>query len=244
MKLFGLAEWNGFLTDQEVKQWCGRFMHQASFVLPDKEVEPRRMEEIGLMQVPNVPVVKMSKSEYVDAFFEKGTIQLGTYRYFREFGHNEIGDSTEGHVVLFADGFGRSAIGRFEDDDRDYVFCSYIGQPDPDVISKFGYDSHFVIDDVEGFALAVQRKLSAPSICFGRCVYSPHKAMRSFLPEGTSFRRIDKNIIQNFGVARHFIKPDEFSHQREFRILWNLPEGVAQTPLKIDCPEAVQFCSR
>jgi len=244
MKLFGLANFGHILTNSQVAQWCGRMVYQKSFVLLHEEVQPLNAASIKLMQVPKRPIIKMSNEYHVDNFFATGKLRLGAYSYFRSFGHKEVGDVLEGQVVLYGQDYLGSAVGRFEDDDRDYIFCTYLGEPDPDIILRFGYDSAFQINDLQAFSDAIQRCLNANKYSFGTCVYGAEKVLKGQLSSHVNFKTINNKLVDMIGEARHFIKPDNFAHQNEFRIVWRMPTLPLKTPLDIVCPEAVKYCSK
>ena len=63
---------------------------------PEKHAEIVYDTEIPLDQTPITRVIKMSNREHVERFFDDGTLQLGDFRYFNNFDHEEIGDRSEG----------------------------------------------------------------------------------------------------------------------------------------------------
>jgi hypothetical protein len=79
------------------------------------------------MQIPDVPLVKIAKAEHVDAFSEEGVLQLGSFQYFNQYDHEEIGDAEEGVVVLLAERDGFTAAGRYGGGYDNYIFLHVCG---------------------------------------------------------------------------------------------------------------------
>jgi len=244
MRLYGYLWIARELDEIEVSQVCGWYVHgkkQGDRLGVEECVVPVDERQINLMSVPDQTIVKMSKKQHVDSFMKTGELQLGTYDYYNKIGHNEIGDDQEGQTVLLGQRQGFTAAGKFAGGFDSYIFCTYLGTPDANVLDRFGYDSGFIIKDPKKFTHAIQEIIGAQNFSFGCCAYSEHKALRGRLSPDHSFERLDHRTMEMVGEARHFLKPDSYSHQREFRFTWRITEDVAQ-PLLVRCPEAVQFC--
>lgn len=210
---------------------------------PILDMSPVYEDDIKLMEVPERPIIKMTKSEYVDNFFETGSLQLGSFEYYANHENDEVRDKLEGDVVLIAQRDNFTAAGRFGGGFDHYIFCTFLGDPDPEVLAKFGYDSGFIITDPDGFAKAIKKTLGAKKHEYAACRYNHHKVLRGLINPNFDMMRIDHRTIEMLGTARHFIKPSEFAHQSEFRFTWKMPQDVSQ-PIIVTCPEAIQFCER
>lgn len=246
MKLFGHMWIDRNLTEVEIRKLCGLYvlgLPNLEDYRYNMEVTPIKESAIQCMAIPDVPILKMTKQQYVDDFFGTGRLQLGSFEYYSRYDHGEIGDREEGEVVLVAEGNNFTAAGKYAGGFDNYLLCTYLGEPDPETLEKFGYDGGFIIKDPERFAMAIQKALGALSHEYANCAYNPHKAIRGKMQPGFTIERIDHRTIEMISTARHFIKPDRFAHQREFRFTWKMPHDV-NDPYMIECPEAIQYCER
>ncbi|WP_253449667.1 hypothetical protein [Halomonas sp. Y3] len=246
MKLFGHMWIARNLTETEIRKLCGFLalgLPNLDAYQNSMEVTPVDESAISRMEVPDMPIVKMAKKDHVNSFFEEGKLQLSSFEYYSRHDHGEIGDRLEGDVILLAERENFTTAGRFAGGFDHYLFCTYLGDPNPETLAKFEYDSGFIIRDPAGFATAIQRALGAKIHEYASCVYSSHKALRGKVQPGFTIDRIDHHTIEMVSSARHFVKPDHFSHQREFRFTWQMPHDVSE-PFIITCPEAIQYCDR
>lgn len=234
------------LSDFELRGLCGVIVHDRSFDQPIKTeqfVEPIPETRFELNVVPQEPIIKLGKKEHVDAFFESGKLQLGSYAYYNTFEHPEIGDNQEGIVTLLAKTDFGIIGGKYGSGFNQYMFCASIGSPDCETMEKFGYDSGFIINDPIRFSNAIAESIHAASSTFGRCVYHPHKAILGFPKDVVNRNKLSHDSGKIVTAAQHFIKPERYSHQKEFRFLWEQSLDVNE-PKILDCPLARQYCSR
>ena len=158
------------------------------------------------MAFPNRKIVKMSKRKYIDQFFNKGILQLGTYETFRKSSNTEIGDKDEGLVTLIGQTDGKTAWGRFQSSDNAYIFCTYLGIPEKELLDSFGYDDCFIVNDPQGFLSAISNSLGAISSSYGKCVYCEDRALLGEITPEHSFQDLNSLTVEMIGNARHFVK--------------------------------------
>jgi len=242
LRLYGYGWIDRALSSLEVSQLVTYYAQASSSETITELIEPAQEDDIELMVVPSQRVAKMTKKKYLDDFFDRGILQLGTYDFFRNAGNIEVRDDQEGFVTLVGRGVDSTAWGRFMCGGDNYLFCTYLGDPDPAVLNAFEYDSCYFINDSRGFANAVQIALDAQNYSFGKCVYCEENAIIGGLKPEHSFERIDHRTVEMIGEAMNFVKPMRYSHQLEFRFVWKMPAYVRGT-LVVECPNAVQFCS-
>jgi len=233
------------LSDFELRLLCGAIVRDAPFDQPIKTeqfVEPIPETRFELNVVPQEPIIKLSKKKYVDAFFESGELQLGCFNYYRKYDHTEIGDNQEGTATLLAktEDFGIIA-GKYGSGFNQYMFCTYIGIPDRETMENLECDSGFIINDPIGFSNAIAESICAASSTFGRCVYHPHKAILGFPKDANSYK-LSHESGKIVTAAQHFIKPERYSYQKEFRFLWEQSLDVNERKI-FDCSSARQYCS-
>jgi len=233
------------LSDFELQALCWAIVHNTPFSSSPKAgqlIKPIPEKRFKLGIVPQEPIIKLGKKEHVDAFFENGTLQLGSYAYYNSFDHSEIGDSQEGIVTLLAKTPLGVIGGTYGSGYNQRIFCASVGNPDVKTMKKFGYDSGFRIDDPIGFSNAVSESIEAASHTFGRCLYRPHKAVLGFPRHTVNLSEISHRSAEIVNAAKHFIKSESYSHQKEFRFLWEQSADVNGAEV-FDCSSARQYCS-
>lgn len=200
--------------------------------------------DIRINQRPPEKIFKLARAEHVDAFFNDGTIQLGTVRHYARHENPEIGDKYEdAPMVLIGERIGYTRAVAVEGGYDHYVFCAMLGDADKMTADGFGYDSIFEITDPYGFLSAIGNCIRSKSGSFGRCNYTSYKAMKGIVNKAMRTDRIDRSLIEILGSARNFLKPIKFKHQRELRFTWQMPHET-DAPIIIKCPSAVQFARR
>lgn len=231
------------LSDYDLNRLCGYLARER----PSKEsrsVEPIPETRFELNLVPNESIVKLSKKKYVDAFFDSGQLQLGSFIHYAKFDHNEIGDNQEGITTLLAKTSSGVIGGTYGSGFNQYVFCTSIGDTDHETMEKFGYDDGFIINDPEAFSKAIAKSIGARAFTFGRCVYHSHKAVLGFPKDAdVNSGRLSHESGEIVTSAKYFIKPERYSHQKEFRFLWETSSDINDAKV-FDCSSAIQYCSR
>lgn len=233
------------LSDYELRRLCGALVHDLPFdsVKPSQLVKPVPERRFKLGVVPQAPIVKLSRKEHVDAFFETGALQLGSFNYYNGFDHSEIGDSQEGVVTLVARTPFGVIGGKYGTGYNQSVFCALVGEPDKTVMRRFGYDSGFIITDPNGFSGAVAESMGAAWRTFGQCVYRAHKAVLGFPGKEVNRYEVSHRTGQIVNAGKHFIKPERYLHQKEFRFLWEMSADV-EGAFVVDCSAARRYCAR
>lgn len=232
------------LSEYELKGLCGALVHDAPFDEPVKSSQfvkpvPERRFRIGV--APQVPIVKLAKKEHVDAFFKDGALQLGSFSYYNQFDHPEIGDNQEGIVTLVAKTPFGVMGGKYGSGYNQHMLCAFLGDIDLVTMKRFGYDSAFVINNPHGFSLAVAKSIGANNFTFGQCLYRRHKAVLGFPGDVVSRNEISHRTADIVKAAKYFIKPDKYSHQKEFRFLWEQPSDIEEADI-FDCSPAIKYC--
>lgn len=234
------------LDDTQIREASGALVHGLPLDQPipkEKYAETVNEEQIYLNAIPSRPVIKMAKKKDVDSFFLNGTLRLGTFSYYNRFDHEEIGDTTEARFILVGRKPSSTAFTEIAGGFNNYVFCCFSGEVDERCIRRFGYDDSYEIIDVAGFSRAISKKLDATGYCWSECVYSKDKVIVGRLNESFRFDVLSAHLINLANEAKYFVKPNTYSHQSEFRLLFQVESDVDE-PIDLDCPEAVQFCRR
>lgn len=198
------------------------------------------------MKSPKGRVIKMAKKEHIDSFFNEGILQLGTFKYYKRMENSEIGDSSEGDYIVVGRHPFSTRILEMEGGLNNYVFCCYDGEPEPEIIERFGYDDCFEITDLEGFSNAIEKSLDAVKSYKSKCLYKKDKVLIGNLPLDYDFNAVLIDIkLDMYNEAKYFIKFPIYEHQNEFRFIWQMQNNEeVEEPLIIHCPEAIEYCRR
>jgi hypothetical protein len=161
---------------------------------------------------------------------------------FNAYDHPEIGDNEEGIVTLVAKTPFGVIGGKYGCGFNQRLFCTSVGGIDQTPMCRFGYNSGFVIADPRGFSEAIAASISASSYSFGQCLYNQHMAVLGFPGNDVNRQELSHRTGQIVNAGKHFIKQERYSHQKEFRFLWDLPSDVTGAMI-FDCSSARQYCS-
>tara|TARA_R100000388_G_scaffold90278_1_gene71552 strand:+ start:102 stop:836 length:735 start_codon:yes stop_codon:yes gene_type:complete len=232
------------LSKFELQGLCGALVHDTKFdqqLKPWQFVKPVPERRFKLGKIPQEPIVKLSKRIHVENFFRTGSLQLGSFDYYNSYDHPEIGDIEEGLVTLLAKTPFGVMGGKYGSGYNNRMFCTYLGNADRKTMQRFGYDDGFVITHPAQFAEAIAESVGARSFTFGQCLYRPHKAVLGFPGSDVDRHQLSHRSGEIVKAGKYFIKRDRYSHQREFRFLWELPEDVSGAEI-FDCSSARQYC--
>ncbi len=235
-----------FVPNDEISAITGAMINNLMFDEPvpkEKLAEITLEEEFDDLTEPKDQLIKMTKKKFVDSFFENGTIRLGTFRDFAQSENNEIGDKSEGSLIVVGRDSQMTGFARIASGFNNFVFCTYIGKPDPELIQNFEYDDYYIINDPEGFANAIADRLACPTIYRSGCLYRTNKVLVGTPPPNFDFYSLSAELRNLVNKSQYFIKPLKFKPQREYRFIWELDEDV-DDPFVFNCPEAIKYCSR
>lgn len=242
LKLFSAAAIERYLSEPELLGVAADLYEKCTGTkVPHWWFQLRDENEILLNQVPGERIIKMTKRIHLDGFLSDGTLQLGTAIYYAGHENPEVGDPMESApIVLIGERLGYTQAVAVQGGLDHFLFCAALGEPDEEIMRNFGYDACYEVTQPAAFAAAVQDALDAQGGAFGRCLYTPYRALRGAISEQASLMRIDHRLMDMLGSARNFLKPKRFEGQREFRFTWKMPAEKHGT-LLIKCPEAIAF---
>lgn len=188
-------------------------------------------------------IIKMSKTEHIDSFFEDGSIQLGSFKYYQQFDNPEIGDKSEGSFIIVGCNSKSTTFAVVGGGFNNYLFCTYNGDPDPEIIQKFGYNDYFEIINISGFQHAVEQTLKSVFSLGSICQYRQMKVLVGNADENFNLYNLSGGLINLVNYSKYFLKISDFHHQQEYRLLWTVPYDLNDKVI-IKCPEAIQYCRR
>lgn len=199
------------------------------------------------------------EKQYVDSFFDSGLLRLSSFEAFSKHKDEQRLDSSEGKGIIThvnSEGTGQTIMAAVGQGHNCYVLCSATFYA-TEIADDFAADSGFRINDVLGFANAVSRQIPGfVAGLEGPCHYLQKKVLDRDVghvdldsmrvsPESKNID-MDKLMQTVFGMAGDdlfFIKHSKYASQNEYRLLWSTINKMA-THIDIECPEAIQFCTR
>lgn len=199
-----------------------------------------------------VPLLtRQMKTEYVEAFFQDGTLRLSSFEVFRKHPDELRRDSQEGKIVMEIEApNGKTSIIGANGQEA-YVMCASTVET---ALPDDGSISAFRILDTVSFANAISGQI--PGFLGGTeglCSYRDNTMLRkrdsrpiSPPQEAADAERWfeeQQRYIGGHSIDAFFVKESRFSHEAEYRFIW-FASGAHKEYLDIKCPAAVQFCER
>jgi hypothetical protein len=210
-----------------------------------------------------LPIVyRYMDKKYIDLFFDKGLIRLGSFLKFQEYPDEIRGDVSEGKGAIKSkseDGF--QVVGVTEVGNDAYIFCTSIIESE-ELKKEFQTDGCFRIKDPLGFSLAMANSILGFSHSVqGLCNYQDFRlvdkpingmSVKDFTNEAGEliiggpkmFQRLGEMVGD--GTDLMFLKEKKYQKQAEYRFIWkiNTQYFELQKYIDVECKEAIQFCER
>ena len=158
-------------------------------------------------------VFRFMDKEYVDKFFEDGSLRLSSFAKFSQHEDEERKDDGEGKAistltdgkmtVILASQFGASS----------YVLCGSISSA-PTVSEGFG-PSAIVIEDTLNFAGAIARALPGYKHGIeGLCTYQSGKLIRQKLEDGELNQQLENHRLPDGGINMDILRASDLTDRR------------------------------
>ena len=197
--------------------------------------------------------------QYVDQFFEDGSIRLSSFSQFHKHEDEQRLDENEGRTMFVHrtnQNGGQTITAWATHGLSAYVLCAAM-RHDKDLMDAFECDSYFRVTNSTGFGMAIARKIPGLVAAFeGPCIYQDKKIIEQDLSyidfnqfrERESSEEINKAAIENFINSKMahlplFLKAKSFAHQIEYRYVWVVRDKNADY-LDIKAPDSRMFCVR
>ncbi|MCS6267896.1 MAG: hypothetical protein H2174_10065 [Vampirovibrio sp.] len=237
---------NPNLTDQEIRTYASHLIYRVPIGSPLPLVTLSDLTyptEILFSKMNQDPIIKLGKKEHIDSFFNDGTIQLGTFEYYRRFQHTQVGDASEGFFVQVLRNSERTSFTLLQGGYNHYVFCCFNDVPTYMMMNEFNYNDGYEIIDIKGFQTAISKVLGAMEQRVAPCLYRKNNVLVSEVPKDYNFDQLSTEQLNITSLTNLFVKNLEYADQKEFRFVWRLPSKIVE-PIIIKVPEAIKFCSR
>lgn len=198
-------------------------------------------------------LVRQMKPEYVNAFFNDGSLRLSSFESFRKHPDEKRKDGQEGLVAMKVNTPTGSLSILGACGQEAYVMCaSAIETPISE--SEIESVSAFRIHDSLKFADAIARQIPGfTGGTEGLCTYRTNtmitKDDSTPMNPPTDGRNVDawfeahKRNTARLAIDAYFMKHISFAHESEYRFIW-FAENSRKQFLDIKCPEAVKYCER
>jgi hypothetical protein len=193
--------------------------------------------------------------KYIDDFFDKGQLLISSFKQYKAYQDNQLGDKEEGQSMN---------IGTTDHDKQfmtfttvghnDYCFCTSTIL-DKGLYSIFKRESAFRIKDPINFILEINRSLlRVREVLYGNCIYLNERILKKKIGNVTidhmrDDKEPDKISLEKImglpihGPESYFLKQIHYQTQSEYRIIWKTDREVAGN-IVINCPEAVKYCEK
>jgi len=206
-------------------------------------------------KVKQNPVYRLlDNSQWLDAFFERGEIQLSCFQKFKHYPNEVQGDPNEGGALCWFDDLEGNTQGfKYEAGFNSYILSTTIEINDK-IVGDFNAQGAIKILDTTAFALEISKRVH---FCVGGmegvCEYASGRAfhlknnlkLREMMKiEGAVNTRQFRNELQ-IQTAEYelFLKEDKYQYQNEYRLIWLSGEKIDDSKI-FECPEALQYCER
>lgn len=207
-------------------------------------------------------VYRYMNQEFVDRFFEDGSLRVSSFSRFMNYPDEVRGDRSEG---------GGTVVGR-GDNNFTLVLATQVGQngymlsasleESAAIQREFEADSYFIINDPLAFHVAVMTATPGIACSFlGFCDYRSTRTINKDVPGlsgkdllneeggfqlgGPGMMKQHAQLVGN-GIDLLFLKYRKYQYQAEFRFVWMIKSAFFEMHdhLDIKCKEAIQFCER
>jgi hypothetical protein len=204
-------------------------------------------------------VYRYLKKDYVDLFFEDGTLRLSSFSEFSKHRDEARLDTQEGKGLVVHQhriGDGQHIAGWLTYGEQSYVLCGAM-RHDLKIMNAFDADSAIRINDTVRFADCIAHHIPGfTGGAEGPCIYLPNRIVHRNLgpvdervlheetqPGSISIEKMQSFLAHLDGGDLCFIKHRDYAYQGEYRFLWD-SRGLTSGSLTIKVPEAREFCTR
>lgn len=196
------------------------------------------------------PVVdRTMHREFVDAFFQNGSLRLSSFETFRKHPNEARRDKAEGKAAMKI-ALPKGTLSAITVNGQEsYVLCG-------SMVEASQSTSHAAIRILDTIAFAATVARQIPGFIGGTegaCVYRSNTfyeatADHDIAPpvdgeDPEQWARRQKAFVGAHMINKFFIKHSDYSAESEYRMLW-FCDGMPRPFIDISCPKAIQFCER
>jgi hypothetical protein len=201
-------------------------------------------------------VFRYMDQKYIDDFFETGNLRLSTFKTFAEHEDAQRKDTREG-INMIMESSDELSFGAYSmSGSKSLILCtSALGNKD--LMNNFETNGYFKINDTTQFGIAIANQIAGFSGGLeGFCDYKDRRLIERKVDnlnlddlkekkgeEALSMNKMLSKTSDIGGPNVFFVKLNEYSHQVEYRFIWNLMHDLEEA-LYVKCPGAIQFCEK
>jgi hypothetical protein len=215
------------------------------------------LQFIQTWEVVRPRVFRYLPKQFVDEFFEDGSLRLSSFIQFAKHTDEQRKDAAEGKGVRTGLGENLTIVMATGRGSNCYVLCGSMVYSEKMRQTFGGADNCFAIDNTVAFAAAIARALPGfMNGLEGPAIYQDDTTIRRDLgsktigdftsqqPDGSIGLRIGPELQgQVGGYEEFFMKSSRYADQAEYRLLWAV-EGQTQDHVTIKAPQARNFCRK
>jgi hypothetical protein len=176
---------------------------------------------------------RYENKNHVEQFFDDGTLKISTFKNYRSYEDNELGDKFEGHPYMIHDLPDNKQEGAVLIVGNNSYSFAVSTQLNKVLMKTFTRNWVFNIFDPINFMIEVEKQLThVERILHGNCIY---------VKDGM-FRDKRNAPFQGFlEYEGYFLKRLKYSPQCEYRMIWSTLHQ-ANNDLYLKVPEARKYC--
>lgn len=195
------------------------------------------------------------KKEYVEEFFQDGTLVISSFSAFSKHVDEQRNDMKEGWNTIShinREGNGQTVMMVASYGDNAHVLCGSMRYCE-ELKVDFSVDSGFMIRDTTAFGVAISSRI--PNFLEGiegPCSYLENKILLGDLGHKDfstltakagepNLPEFEKMAAEIGGENVFFTKENKYAKQQEYRWVW-VTSNAVDGQLTIKCPEARQYC--
>ena len=201
---------------------------------------------------------RYENKKWIDDFFTSGNLNLSSFKNYKKYEDNQLGDPSEGTSMNIVSGSNDKMISTFTIVGENEYSLSTSTVLSEELKLVFKRDSVFRIKDPLNFMVEIARSLSrVQGVLFGNCLYVNERIISNSVPseikledlhddnepDKISFAKMIAAASPSLTRHRFFLKHTDYQEQSEYRMLWSIDRKV-DDGIIVACPEAMQFCER
>lgn len=257
-----LFDWTQ-ISDESEEEWALVVPEDMTEHIEEEERKSERfvwVEPTKRHSVNTPHMFRYMPQEYIDDFFEDGTLRLSSFERFSRHEDEIRRDSSEGGNILWGRGEDKTMMAVTHHGHNAYVLCgSTIGSDR--LMDRFGENGYFRIKDTTSFAVEVLKSLESheslrcQGIVEGFCIYKSKRSIERpididfedmKLDDGSGnidMGKMQEKVAEIGGQDVFFVKEKSYQEECEYRILWIMSDKVDGIT-DVQCPEARKYCEK
>lgn len=199
-------------------------------------------------------VYRYEDQQWIDQFFETGTIRLSTFAKFSKYQDEVRGDTAEGSGFCYGETPDNKSVGIVQSQGLNALVLCCTHRLSRDMRDKFGRDSAFQIMNTVAFASEISRQLLGfRQGLEGSCIYRDGRTIKrsiNFSMKDLEDANGNIELGSLFDIGRALggaelvlLKDKKYEDQAEYRLMWTVDE-IDGDFVDVKAPLARQYCRK